>query len=102
MAHGDADVVEAFEKPLLGRGVEGERLADAECGYLEQQTFQATTQVKYMTDALTAEKGIFWVNPKTWQETAENAVATGAAKAVPKFDDLLTTDILEKVQPPKH
>ena len=69
---------------------------------LEQQTFQATTQVKYMTDALTAEKGIFWVNPKTWQETAENAVATGAAKAVPKFDDLLTTDILEKVQPPKH
>ena len=69
---------------------------------LEQQTFQATTQVKYMTDALTAEKGIFWVNPKTWQETAENSVATGAAKAVPKFDDLLTTDILEKVQPPKH
>ena len=69
---------------------------------LEQQTFQATTQVKYMSDALTAEKGIFWVNPKTWQETAENSVATGAAKAVPKFDDLLTTDILEKVQPPKH
>ncbi len=69
---------------------------------LEQQTFQATTQVKYMSDALTADKGIFWVNPKTWQETAENSVATGAAKAVPDFSDLLTTSILEKVAPPKH
>jgi len=69
---------------------------------LAQQTYQAETQVKYMSDALTAEKGIFWINPKTWAETAQNAVLTGAAKEVPKFDDLLTTDILEKVQPPKH
>ena len=37
-----------------------------------------------------------------WKQTAENSVATGASKEVPKFDDLLTTDILEKVLPPKH
>ena len=69
---------------------------------LAQQTYQAETQVKYMTSPLTAEKGIFWIDPTIWQQTAENAVATGAAKEVPKFDDLLTTDILVKVAPPKH
>ena len=67
-----------------------------------QQVYQAETQVKYMASPLTAEKGILWVDPKIWQETAQNAVETGASKAIPDFSVLLTTDILDKVQPPKH
>jgi NitT/TauT family transport system substrate-binding protein len=67
-----------------------------------QQTFQAETQVKYMTSKLTADKGIFWINPDTWKETAQNSIASGASKSMPDFGELLTTDILEKVQPPKH
>jgi NitT/TauT family transport system substrate-binding protein len=69
---------------------------------VEQQQFQGTTQVKYMADALTADKGIFWVNPKTWEETAANTVATGAAKAVPDLTMLLTDDIMQKAALPKH
>jgi NitT/TauT family transport system substrate-binding protein len=69
---------------------------------VEQQQFQGTTQVKYMADALTADKGIFWVNPKTWEETAANTVATGAAKAVPDLAMLLTDDIMQKAALPKH
>ena len=69
---------------------------------VEQQQFQGTTQVKYMADALTAEKGIFWVNPKTWEETATNTVATGAAKAVPDLSVLLTDEIMTKAALPKH
>ena len=69
---------------------------------VEQQQFQGTTQVKYMADAVTADKGIFWVNPKTWVETAQNTVATGAAKAVPDLTALLTDDIMEKASLAKH
>ncbi|MDR3475486.1 MAG: ABC transporter substrate-binding protein [Devosia sp.] len=69
---------------------------------VEQQQFQGTTQVKYMADKVTAEKGIFWVNPATWEETAKNTVLTGAAKAVPDFSVLLTDDIMTKAALPKH
>jgi NitT/TauT family transport system substrate-binding protein len=69
---------------------------------LPQQTYQAETQVKYMTSKLTAEKGIFWINPDTWKETAQNSVETGASKSIPDLSELLTTDILEKAAPPKH
>jgi NitT/TauT family transport system substrate-binding protein len=69
---------------------------------VEQQQFQGTTQVKYMADSVTADKGIFWVNPKTWEETAANTVATGAAKAVPDLAELLTNDIMKKAALPKH
>jgi len=69
---------------------------------VEQQQFQGTTQVKYMADATTAANGIFWVNPKTWEETAKNTVAMGAAKAVPDLGVLLTDDIMTKAALPKH
>ena len=69
---------------------------------VEQQQFQGTTQVKYMADAMTADKGIFWVNPKTWAETAANTVATGAAKAVPDLATILTDDIIDKASLAKH
>ena len=69
---------------------------------LAQQTYQAETQVKYMADATTAANGIFWVNPKTWEETAKNTVAMGAAKAVPDLSVLLTDDIMTKAALPKH
>ena len=69
---------------------------------VEQQQFQGTTQVKYMADAVTAEKGIFWVNPKTWEETAANTVAMGAAKAVPDLTTILTNDIMVKAALSKH
>ena len=54
-----------------------------------------------MKDALTAEKGIFWVNPKTWAETAENAFLSQGHRHQDRSDRLLTTEILEKVAPPK-
>jgi NitT/TauT family transport system substrate-binding protein len=69
---------------------------------VDQQVFQGVTQVKYMADKVTAEKGIFWVNPATWEETAKNTVATGAAKTVPDLSVLLTDDIMTKAALPKH
>lgn len=68
---------------------------------IEQQTYQAHKQALYMTDALTAEKGLFWVSPKTWAETADNAVASKVTDTRIDPTPLLTTEILEKVAPPK-
>lgn len=68
---------------------------------LDQQTYQAGKQALYMKDALTAEKGLFWVNPKTWAETAENAFLSKVTDTKIDPAPLLTTEILEKVAPPK-
>ena len=68
---------------------------------LPQQSFQAEQQVVYMKDKLTAEKGLMWVDPGTWKETAENAVAAKVTPKVVDTSDMLTTAILDKVAPPK-
>ena len=68
---------------------------------LDQQTFQAVQMAHYMSGPLTAEKGILWLNPATWQETAANVFA---AKTTPKLIDttpILTTETLEKADMPK-
>jgi NitT/TauT family transport system substrate-binding protein len=68
---------------------------------LEQQTFQAVQQADYMRDRLTAEKGIMWLNPATWQETAANIAAAKVTASVVDPLPALTTEILEAAQPPK-
>ncbi len=68
---------------------------------IDQQTYQAGKQALYMKDALTAEKGIFWVNPATWAETAENTFLSKVTDTKIDPAPLLTTEILEKVAPPK-
>jgi NitT/TauT family transport system substrate-binding protein len=68
---------------------------------LVQQKYQAEQQVNYMRDGLTAEKGLMWVNPGTWKETAENAFAAKVTSKVLETSDMLTTAILEKASPPK-
>ena len=67
---------------------------------LEQQTYQAEQQVAYMTDALTKKKGIMWLNPATWAETAANAKEAGVTKEVVDTSGILSTAILEKVSAP--
>jgi NitT/TauT family transport system substrate-binding protein len=68
---------------------------------IEQQTFQAEQQVDYMRDKLTAEKGIMWLNPATWQETAANMAAAKVTASVLDPLPALTTEALEAAQPPK-
>lgn len=68
---------------------------------LEQQTYQAEKQALYMKDAYTAEKGFMWVNPDTWKETAQNALDSKVTDTLIDPTPMLTTEILEKVQPPK-
>jgi NitT/TauT family transport system substrate-binding protein len=68
---------------------------------MAQQKFQAEQQVVYMKDKLTAEKGLMWVDPDTWKETAENAFAAKITSKVMETSGMLTTAILEKANPPK-
>ncbi|MCX5497789.1 ABC transporter substrate-binding protein [Kaistia dalseonensis] len=68
---------------------------------IDQQTYQAGKQALYMKDAFTAEKGFMWVNPKTWAETAENAFVSKVTDTKIDPTSMLTTEILEKVAPPK-
>lgn len=69
---------------------------------IEQQTFQAEQQVKYMTSALTAEKGILWLDPATWAESAANALAAGATSALVDPATFTSTEILEQATLPKY
>ena len=68
---------------------------------LSQQTFQAEQQVNYMKSPLTADKGILWLDPAIWRETAQNAHDAGVTATVIPTDDMLTTAILEKADLPK-
>ncbi len=68
---------------------------------IDQQTYQAEKQATYMKDAYTAEKGFMWINPKTWAETAQNAFESKVTDKVIDPTDMLTTEILEMVKPPK-
>lgn len=66
-----------------------------------QQIFQAEQQVKFMQSPLTKDKGILWLDPSIWQETAENLKAAGVTKTVIPLTGLLTTSILEQADMPK-
>lgn len=67
-----------------------------------QQIFQAEQQVKFMESPLTKEKGILWLDPAIWKETAENLKAADVTKTViPTDNGLLTTSILEQADMPK-
>jgi NitT/TauT family transport system substrate-binding protein len=66
-----------------------------------QQIFQAEQQVNYMKSPLTAEKGILWLDPSIWQETAENLKAAGVTSTVIPVAPVLTTSILEQADMPK-
>jgi len=68
---------------------------------IEQQTYQAEQQVKYMSSKLTAEKGILWLDPAIWAQTAENVKASGVTTTVIPTEGMLTTSILEKADMPK-
>jgi NitT/TauT family transport system substrate-binding protein len=66
-----------------------------------QQIFQAEQQVNYMKSPLTAEKGILWLDPAIWEETAANLKAAGVTSTVIPTAPILTTSILEQANMPK-
>jgi NitT/TauT family transport system substrate-binding protein len=68
---------------------------------IEQQTYQAEQQVKYMSSELTAHKGILWLDPAIWAQTAENVNESGVTPTVIPTAGMLTTSILEKADLPK-
>lgn len=69
---------------------------------IDQQTYQAEHQVKYMTSALTEEKGILWLDPETWAEATANALAAGATSRLVDPATFTTTEILEQATLPKY
>ena len=68
---------------------------------IEQQTYQAEQQVKYMSSKLTADKGILWLDPAIWAQTAENVKESGVTPTVIPTAGMLTMSILEKAGLPK-
>ena len=66
-----------------------------------QQIFQAQQQVNYMKSPLTAEKGILWLDPSIWDQTAQNLKAAGVTSTVIPTAPILTTSILEQADMPK-
>jgi NitT/TauT family transport system substrate-binding protein len=66
-----------------------------------QQVFQSEQQVNYMKSPLTAAKGILWLDPAIWQETAENLKEAGVTSTVMPTAPILTTSILEQADMPK-
>jgi NitT/TauT family transport system substrate-binding protein len=69
---------------------------------IEQQTYQAVNQVAYMISELTAEKGILWLDPETWDQTVANALEAGAASKLIDPASFTTTEILEMATLPKR
>jgi NitT/TauT family transport system substrate-binding protein len=69
---------------------------------IDQQTYQAAAQATFMKSKLTAEKGILWINPDTFRETAENVHAAGIAPTVIDPAPMLSTAILEQAGMPKY
>ncbi len=68
---------------------------------IDQQSYQATQQAIFMKSKLTAEKGILWINPATFKETAENLFAAHVTDKVVDPTDMLTTAVLEQSGLPK-
>lgn len=68
---------------------------------IDQQTFQAGQQINYMKSKLTAEKGILWLDPSIWTQTAQNVHDSGVSTSVIPTDGMLTTSILEQADMPK-
>jgi NitT/TauT family transport system substrate-binding protein len=68
---------------------------------IKQQTYQAQRQVAFMTSAVTKEKGILYLDPKVWQETAANSFAAKSTPSLMDPSQFLTTEILDQVDRPK-
>ncbi len=68
---------------------------------LDQQVYQAGRQVSFMTSETTKEKGILYLEPKVWQETAANSFAAKSTPSLIDPSEFLTTEILDKVDRPK-
>lgn len=66
-----------------------------------QQTYQAEQQVDYMLSPLTKEKGLMWLDPNIWKQTAQNALEAKLTNKVVDTDSMLTNDILESAATPK-
>ncbi|SON53920.1 taurine-binding periplasmic protein [Hartmannibacter diazotrophicus] len=69
---------------------------------IEQQTYQATHQIAYMTSPLTKEKGLLWIDFDVWKEAVKNAQTAELTSSVLDPSTFLTTEILEMVKPTKH
>jgi NitT/TauT family transport system substrate-binding protein len=54
-----------------------------------------------MSSPLTGEKGILWLDPAIWKETAGNVKAFGVTPEVVPTDGMLTMSILEKAELPR-
>ncbi len=68
---------------------------------IDQQNYQAAQQAKYMRSPLTAEKGILWISPAIFKETAENLATAKVTASVVDPTDMLTTAILDRAGMPK-
>lgn len=68
---------------------------------IDQQNYQAMQMATYMRSPLTADKGILWISPAIFKETAENLALAKVTDRVIDPTDMLTTAILEKAGMPK-
>ncbi len=68
---------------------------------LDQQVFLARGQADHMRSALTAERGLMWVDPAIYRETATNLQLSGVTSTVIDTDSMLSTEILERAGMPR-
>lgn len=69
---------------------------------LDQQTYQAEQQAKFMTSPLTKEKGILWVNPQTFSVNAQYLFDAKLSSTLVDTDKMIDTSIVEKAETPKY
>jgi ABC-type nitrate/sulfonate/bicarbonate transport system substrate-binding protein len=63
----------------------------------DQQYAEAIDQIPYMESALTAEKGLFWMEPSVWEGAMENLVELDELDGMLDMDNVMTLEILEEV-----
>jgi len=68
---------------------------------LDQQLYQADQQALFMKGPLTAEKGILWIDPAVFAQTAKNAFDAGSTSKLVDTSTVVTTEILAETTLPK-
>jgi NitT/TauT family transport system substrate-binding protein len=68
---------------------------------VDQQIHLARGQAEHMKSALTAERGLMWLDPAIYRETATNLQLSGVTQSVIDTDSMLSTEILERAGMPK-
>lgn len=73
------------------------KLAESFGTQLDQQVAQCQDQIPFMESALTKEKGLLYINLEDWENAIKIMNDIGELETVPKVEDFVTTEVLDKI-----